>query len=139
MDAIGPNFLLHINDHLLDSVTDTSYTSGEVGIYGESLDNPTVHIHYDTFTIRALQLDLSCTIDEGGTVYVRGGPSKTTPQIAVLSSGDAVQALGISSNQWIQIVVEGSNEPGWVSWSDPNIRRVMSCTPSVDLFPVVTP
>ena len=66
---------------------------------------------------------------------VRTGPSKTNPQIAVLSSGDTVQALGKSPNNWIQIVVEGSNEPGWVSYSE----GYMTCTPSVDLFPVVNP
>ena len=76
-----------------------------------------------------------CNILEGGTVNVRTGPSKTYPQIAVLSSGDTVQAKGISSSQWIQIVVEGSDEPGWVSYSE----GYMSCTPSVDVFPVINP
>jgi len=135
VDAQGSNFLFHINDRLVGQVTDSDYTSGEVGLYAQSFDSPTTHIHFNTFTIRDLTLSLMCSINEGGTVNVRSGPSKTYPQIAVLSSGDTVKALGKSPNQWIQIVVEGSNEPGWVSYSE----GYMSCTPSVDLFPIVSP
>ncbi len=137
VDAQGPNFFFHINDHLVGQVTDPDYASGEVGFYVESFDSPNTHIHFDTLTIRDFEISLLCNVN-AMALNVRSGPSKTYPQIAILSSGDTVQAKGISSNQWIQIVVKGSNEPGWVSWSDPNIRRVMSCTPSVDLFPVVT-
>ena len=135
VDATGPNFLLYINDQRVDQVTDTSYQSGEVGLYAENIDSPGIHIHFDAFTLRDLKLDMTCTINEGGTVNVRTGPSKTNPQIAVLSSGDIVTALGISPNQWVQIIVEGSNDPGWVSYSE----GYMSCTPSIDLFPVVNP
>jgi hypothetical protein len=126
---------LYINDHNVDQVTDATYPSGEVGLYAESLDSPKIHVHYDTFTIRDLQLDLTCNIDEGATVNVRTEPSTTSPQIALLSSGETVQALGKSANQWIQVVVEGSSEPGWVSYSE----GYMSCTPTVDLFPIVSP
>ena len=133
VDAIGPNFFLYINDHLAAPVTDTAYTSGQVGLYGESLDSPTVHIHYDTFTIRDLKLDLICSIE--GTVYVRSGPGKTYAQTAVLSDGDTVNALGKSPNLWIEIKVEGSDAPGWVSYSE----GYMSCTPTVDIFPVISP
>ena len=139
VDLQGSNFLLHINDKLVGQASDTDYASGEVGFYAQSFDSTSTHIHYNTFTIRDLSLSLMCNILEGGTVNVRSGPSQSFPQIAVLSSGDIVQAKGISSNQWIQIVVEGSNEPGWVSWADPTIRRIMSCTPSVDFFPIITP
>jgi hypothetical protein len=130
---MGSNFLLHINDHFVDSVTDTAYTNGEVGLYGESLDSPTIHIHFDTFTIRELVLDLTCSIH--GSVNVRSGPGKTYPQIAVLSDGETVKALGISPSRWIEIKVEGSDTPGWASYSE----GYMSCTPAVDLFPVINP
>jgi len=135
VDVLGPNFLLYINDSKVDQVIDTSYKSGEVGLYAENIDSPGIHIHYDTFTVRALKLSKTCSVNEGGTVNVRTGPSKTYPQMAVLSSGDIVEALGKSSNQWIEIIVEGSSEPGWVSYSE----GYMSCTPSIDLFPVVGP
>ena len=64
---------------------------------------------------------------------MRSGPSKTFAQVAVLNDGDSVQALGISPNQWIKIRVEGSEEPGWVSYDD----GFFSCSPTVDLFPIV--
>ena len=134
IDAAGSNFLLHINDHIVGQATDDAYSSGEVGLYAESIDSPKIHIHYDTFTIRDLTLDLACSIN-GGTVNVRSGPGKTYPQLAILSDGDNVKALGISPNNWVEIQVEGSDAPGWVSYSD----GYMSCTPTVNLFPVVSP
>ena len=134
VDAQGPNFLFHINDELVGQATDPDYAGGEVGFYVESFDVPSVHIHFDKLTIRDLILDLVCNIS-GGTVYVRSGPGKTYSQIAVLSDGDTVQALGISPNQWIKIRMKGSNDPGWVSYSE----GYMSCTPTVDLFPSVNP
>jgi hypothetical protein len=100
----------------------------------ESFDSPNTHIHFDKLTIRDVALDLVCDI-KGGTAYVRNGPGKTYAQVAVLSDGDTVKALGISPNQWIKIVVQGSTDPGWVSYSE----GYMSCSPTVDLFPVVSP
>jgi hypothetical protein len=133
VDAQGPNFLFHINDQLVTQITDPDYASGEIGFYVESFDSPNTHIHFDNFAIRDLALSLQCSVN--GTVNVRNGPGKTNAQIAILSTGDTVQALGISPNQWIKIIVEGSDQPGWVSYSD----GYMSCTPSVDLFPIVSP
>jgi hypothetical protein len=133
VDAQGSNFLFHINDKLISQVTDPDYASGEIGFYVETFDATSAHIHFDKLTIQELTLSLSCDIS--GDVYVRNGPGKTFAQTAVLSNGDTVQALGISPNQWIKVVVKGSNQPGWVSYSD----GYMSCTPSVDLFPTVNP
>jgi Bacterial SH3 domain len=134
VDAQGSNFLFHINDQLVGQVTDPDYASGEIGFYVESFDSPNTHIHFDTFTIRDVELTLTCAV-KGGTLYVRSGPSKTYPQISLLADGDKVQALGVSPNQWIKIKVEGSDEPGWVSYSE----GYLSCTPTIDLFPVVGP
>jgi hypothetical protein len=135
VDAQGFNFLFYIDDKLVSQLTDTDYPEGAVGLYAENIENSNTHVHFNTLTIREVKFSMMCTILEGGTVYVRSGPSKTYAQIATLSSGDTVQAKGRSSNQWIQIVVEGSDEPGWVSYSE----GYMSCTPSVDLFPIVSP
>lgn len=133
VDAQGSNFFFHINDRLVAQVTDPDYASGEVGFYVETIDSPNTHIHFDTFTIRDVELALTCAVS-GGTLYVRSGPGKTFSQTGLLSDGDTVEALGISANQWIKIAVEGSNEPGWVSYDE----GFISCTPSIDLFPVVT-
>jgi len=139
VDAQGSHFLLYVNDKLVGQVTDADYAEGTVGLYAENLENVKTHIHFNTLSVREVKFSMMCTVLDGGTVYVRSGPSKSNPQVGILSSGDTVQAKGISSNQWIQVIVEGSNEPGWVSWSDAAIRRILSCTPSVDLFPIVNP
>ena len=134
VDAQGPNFLFHINDRLVSQVTDPAYASGEIGFYVETVDAANAHIHFNDLTIQDLTLSLMCSVDQG-TLYVRSGPGKTFAQTALLSKGDSVQALGISPNKWIKIVVPGSDTPGWVSYSD----GYMSCTPTVDLFPIVNP
>jgi SH3 domain-containing protein len=134
VDAQGPNFLFHLNDQLVAQATDPDYASGEIGFYVESFDSPNTHIHFDNLVIRDLALDLTCSVN-GGTAYVRSGPSKTYPQTAVLSDGDTVKALGISPNKWVKIIMAGSDTPGWVSYSE----GYMSCTPTIDLFPVISP
>ncbi|MEO8356989.1 MAG: SH3 domain-containing protein [Chloroflexota bacterium] len=133
VDAQGSNFLFHINSRLVTQISDPDYASGEVGFYVESFDSPNIHIHFDTLTIRDVQLDLTCAVS-GGTLNVRNGPSTSFAQVGILSDGDIVEALGISSTQWIKFILKGSEEPGWVSYDD----GFMSCTPTVDLFPVVS-
>ena len=133
VDAQGSNFLFHINDQLVAQISDPDYASGEVGFYVESFDSPNTHIHFDKFAIRNVELALSCDVS-GGTLNVRSGPGKTFSQIGILSDGDSVKALGINTSQWIKIVMEGNDQPGWVSHAE----GYMSCTPTVDLFPVVS-
>jgi hypothetical protein len=134
VDAQGSNFLFHLNDQLIGQASDPDYASGEIGFYVESFDSPNTHIHFDNLVIRDVTLDLVCSI-QGGTAYVRNGPGKTFAQVAVLSDGDTVKALGISPNKWVKIIQEGSSDPGWVSYSE----GYMSCSPSIDLFPSVQP
>jgi len=136
VDAQGPNLFFHLNDKLVGQVTDPDYASGEIGFYVESFDSPNTHIHFDTFTIRNLELSLTCTVVNDGTLNVRSGPSKTFSQIAVISNGDTVEALGKSPDGlWIKINMEGSEVPGWVGVTE----GFLSCTPSIDLFPIVNP
>jgi hypothetical protein len=132
VDAKGPNFLFTINDQLVAQITDSDYPAGEIGFYAENIENANTHVHFGNLSVREAKYSLMCNV-VGGTLYVRSGPGKTFAQTGLLSDGDTVKALGISPNNWIKIVVEGSDTPGWVSYSD----GFMSCTPGVDLFPVV--
>jgi hypothetical protein len=134
VDALGASFLFHINGQLVKQVADSDYTNGEVGLYVESLDSLQTHIHFDKLTIAEVNVPLACTIDEGSTKNVRAGPGKNFPMVSVLNSGDTVKAEGKTSSLWIKILVEGSDQPGWVSFSDGYI----TCTPDIDLFPLVT-
>ena len=135
VDAQGPNFLFSINDVLVGQVVDSDYADGEIGFYTENLSNTNTHVHFNTLSIRSVKFALLCSINEGGTVNVRTGPGQANATLGTLSSGDTVRALGKSSNNWIQIVMEGSDAPGWVSYSE----GYMTCSPSVDLFPLVNP
>ena len=136
VDTQGSSFLFSINGERVGQVTDSAYSDGEVGLYAENLENSTTHVHFNTLTVREFKFSGTCSVP-AGTVYVRSGPSTTYPQVAVLSGGDTIQALGKSPNQWIQILVEGSSEPGWVSFQYEGGE--LSCTPGIDFFPVVNP
>ena len=132
VDAKGSNFLFTINDRLVTQITDSDYPAGEIGFFAENLENVNTHIHFGQLTVREVKYTYMCNV-AGGTLYVRSGPGKTFAQIGLLSDGDTVQALGISPNQWIKIVLEGSDAPGWVSYSE----GFMNCTPTVDFLPIV--
>ena len=56
VDAQGSNFSFHINDKLVDQVTDAAYAAGEIGFYVETFDATNVHIHYDDLTIRKVEV-----------------------------------------------------------------------------------
>ena len=64
VDAQGSNFTFHINDQYVGEVSDSDYTSGEIGFYVESFDSSSTHIHFDTLTIRNLEVSKP---EEGGT------------------------------------------------------------------------
>ncbi len=135
VDAQGSNFFFHINDLLVGQMTDPDYASGEIGFYAETVDATKIHIHFDTLTIREVELSLLCSIN-AEKLYVRSGPGKTYPPLALLTTGDTVEPLGVSPDrQWIKIKVKGSENPGWIFTSE----AFVSCTPPVELFPVVNP
>ena len=52
VDAKGSSLAFHINDRLIDQITDEDYSSGEIGFYVESFDSPNTHIHFDDLVVR---------------------------------------------------------------------------------------
>ena len=135
VDAQGPNFLFHINDRLVGQVADPDYTGGEVGFYVESIDSPNIHIHFDTLTVRNLEVSVLCNFN-AKSLYVRSGPGKRYTPIAVLSTGDTFEPFGLSADrEWIKIKVKGSEDPGWVFISE----SFMSCNAPIDFLPIVSP
>ncbi len=135
VDARGPNFFFHINDHLVGQVTDPDYASGEVGFYVESFDSPNTHIHFDTPTIRDFEISLLCNVN-AIALNVRSGPGKTFPSSAFLFNGDTVEPLGLSPDEeWVKIKMEGSEDPGRVF----NSEGFVSCNAPAELLPTVSP
>jgi hypothetical protein len=135
VDAQGPNFFFHINNRLVAQVTDPDYASGEVGFYVESFDSPNTHIHFNTLTIRDVELSLTCEVN-AGALYVRSGPGTTYSSLAVLSEGDTVEPLGVSPDkQWIQIKADGTKEQSWIF----NSEGFVTCNAPVELLPTVNP
>jgi len=56
VDASGPSFTFHINDHSVTQVYDADYASGQAGFIVETLDETLAHIHYDSLTIRQVEV-----------------------------------------------------------------------------------
>jgi len=52
VDAGGSSLAFHINDRLVDQITDEDYSGGEIGFYVESFDSPNTHIHFDDLVVR---------------------------------------------------------------------------------------
>jgi hypothetical protein len=52
VDAQGSDFSFHINDHLVEQLSDPDYVGGEVGFFVQTFDSPNVHIHFDDVAIR---------------------------------------------------------------------------------------
>ncbi len=135
VDAQGSDFLFHINDRLVGQVTDPDYASGEVGFYVESFDSPNTHIHFDTLTIRKFEVSVICNVN-ALTLNVRSGPSKRFSSSTFVSNGATVEPVGRSpDNEWIKIKLDDSEDQGWVF----NSSEYLSCTPDVDLLPVINP
>jgi hypothetical protein len=56
VDASGDSFTFHINGEPVARARDDAYTSGEIGFYVQTLDNAKAHVHFDTITIREVEI-----------------------------------------------------------------------------------
>lgn len=52
VNANGPNFSFQINGQPVADISDSTYTSGEVGFFVQTADETLAHIHYDELTVR---------------------------------------------------------------------------------------
>jgi hypothetical protein len=135
VDAQGPDFVFHINDQIVGQVSDSSYTNGEVGLYVESFDSTATHVHFDSLSVRNFEVSVICKVN-ALMINVRSGPGTAFPSSVFLKQGDNAEPLGrTADSQWLKIKVTGNEDGGWVF----NSTGFLSCTPSVDLLPVVTP
>ncbi len=57
VDASGSTFAFHINDEPVIQVSDADYANGQVGFYVENFDETLTHIHYESLTVREVNLD----------------------------------------------------------------------------------
>ncbi|MGH2593344.1 MAG: formylglycine-generating enzyme family protein, partial [Anaerolineae bacterium] len=56
VDASGSNFTFSLNGEAVTQVSDSDYAGGEVGFIVETFDETLAHIHYDSLTIREVEL-----------------------------------------------------------------------------------
>ncbi|MFN8453976.1 MAG: SUMF1/EgtB/PvdO family nonheme iron enzyme [Anaerolineae bacterium] len=52
VNASGSTFSFQINGQPVADISDSAYTSGEVGFFVQTADETLAHIHYDTLTVR---------------------------------------------------------------------------------------
>jgi len=133
VDAAGSEFYLWINERLVAQASDDDYANGEVGFYVETFDNPRVHIHYDTITIREVDVPKeSCEIIING-LNVRNGPDTNEPVFHVARYQDKFEPLARSQDsQWLEVRIASTLQVGWVR----NLEEYFSCTVPVDDLPI---
>ncbi len=56
VDAGGSNFVFHINGAVVARVSDSDFAGGEIGFIVETFDETLAHVHYDSLTIREVDL-----------------------------------------------------------------------------------
>jgi len=65
IDAKDEDFTFYINGHPVAQVSDSDYSSGELGFFVETFDNSKVHIHYDQLSIQ----DIATLQPQGNLLY----------------------------------------------------------------------
>jgi hypothetical protein len=133
VDMQGPNMVFRINDQLVGEVSDSDYTSGEVGFYVESFDAQNTHVHFDDLTIRTFEVTVVCNVN-ALSLNVRSGPGTGFPSSTFLTNGSSIEPIGRSEDgQWIKIQTDTKGNQGWVFYSS----QYLSCTPDTKLLPVI--
>jgi hypothetical protein len=136
VDARGEAFIFHINAETVARLRDAEYTGGEIGFFVQTLDNPKTHIHFDTLTIREVELPQQACNLVAQSVNLRSGPGRDFRRLATLLRGDQFEPLERTQNGlWIRVRLEGSDQEGWVA----NDRAYAQCTLPTDELPVVEP
>jgi Bacterial SH3 domain len=137
IDAQGSTFFLHINDHLVAQVSDTTYASGEVGFYVQTFDSTQAHIHFDELKIWNFEEPRLCKVlVQGSGLNLRIGPGMEFNALSSLSYSDVVQPIGYSTDgNWLKIRVQDTNEEGWIIFSS----QYESCNFDATLLPVIIP
>jgi purine-nucleoside phosphorylase len=135
VDAKGSTYFFHINDEFIAQLDDPDYEKGETGFFVQTLDAPTLHIHYDSILVRDFEPRLVCTIT-ALQMNLRTGPGKSYTSIKTLTSGDNVQPVGISSDaEWISVKIAGTDEQGWIA----NVKSYVSCNSTLSVLPTLNP
>ena len=136
VDTQGSTFYLHVNGRLVSHFTDPDYASGEAGFYVQTLDSPTVHIHFDALGVWEFESPRTCTVHATSRLNVRSGPGTNSASIVSLSEGDILEPVGLSLNgEWISVRIEGIEQPGWVA----NSEKFVSCNMDLDILPIIGP
>jgi hypothetical protein len=148
VDAVGPNFAFFINGRDVAHVSDADYATGDVGFVVETLDEPLIHIHYDSLVIEPAQeiptADLAPTAVAEATV-VPATPAATPLPVALPSDAqelidtvlnDVVQQ---ANNAEVDAILSGDENDIELWWDGAARDRVLAGIKSIrDRFEQVT-
>ena len=136
IDARGEAFTFHINGEPVARLRDDAYTHGEVGFYVQTFDNSKAHIHFDTITIREVEIpQLLCNVVVQ-SVNMRSGPGKDFRRLNTFVLGDQFEPIGLTPDGlWIQVRVEEGGQLGWVA----NDRPYAACNGPIEDLPISEP
>jgi hypothetical protein len=136
VDARADGFTFHINGETVAQLRDADYASGEVGFFVQTLDNQKTHIHFETITIREVELpQMVCNL-VAQSVNLRSGPSRDFRRLTTLLRGDEFEPLERTQNGlWIRVRLGDSDQEGWIA----NDRDYAECNIPIEDLPVSEP
>ena len=111
VDARGPDFVFHINGQVVTQVSDPDFSGGEVGFFVENIDETLAHIHFDSLTIREVEMG---TAPEQGVIIEDEFTDPTTGWPGVDEEG-APSRLGYHPPDYYHVEVRAANELAAVS------------------------
>ncbi|MCI0576417.1 MAG: SUMF1/EgtB/PvdO family nonheme iron enzyme [Chloroflexi bacterium] len=80
VDAQGPELVFHINGQAVAHVSDSEYTSGQVGFVVETVDETRAHIHYESLLVTEVAMDLEAAPTAVSTGPTPGSETPPTPE-----------------------------------------------------------
>jgi len=150
VNAVGPNFAFAINGRDVAQVSDADYAMGDVGFIVETLDEPLVHVHYDSLIIRPPQetpiADLTPTATAAAPAPVSTAAPTATPLPVTLPSDakaliDTVlnDVVERANNAEVDAILSGDENDIEQWWNGAARDRVLASIKSIrDRFVQVT-
>ena len=150
VDAVGSDFAFFINGHDVAHVNDADYATGDVGFFVETLDEPLVHVHYDSLIIRPPQetpiADLTPTAATATPVPTPTAMPTATPLPATLPADakaliDTVlsDVVERANNAEVDAILSGDENDIELWWDGAARDRVLASIKSIrDRFVQVT-
>jgi hypothetical protein len=152
VEAVGPDFAFFVNGDEVGRVSDAEYADGDVGFVVETLDEPLVHVHYDSLIVKSPQetpiADLTPTAEATAVVPTPTlAPTPTPTPLPVELPADAKELIDTvlsdlverANNAEVDAILSGDENDIELWWDGAARARILAGIQSIrDRFVQVT-